>query len=113
MPNAPLTFCRHSGCRTLVASGYCREHKGMYRRESAAARGYGHWWRNAKGTGMADRYLAQNPLCGECKKEGRVTLATCVDHVVPHRGDKSLLRDWNNLQSLCGPHHNKKTARGE
>lgn len=39
---------------------------------------------------------------------GRVTTATAVDYIVPHRGDPT------NLQSLCTPHHspNKREARG-
>ena len=28
-----------------------------------------------------------------------------VDHVVPHRGDRQLFWDANNLQSLCKPCH--------
>jgi 5-methylcytosine-specific restriction protein A len=62
---------------------------------------------------MRDLFLASHPLCVECEKEGRVEAATLVDHKVPHRGDSRLLRDWNNLQSLCDRHHNEKTARGE
>jgi 5-methylcytosine-specific restriction endonuclease McrA len=30
-----------------------------------------------------------------------VAAAFAVDHIVPHRGDRRLLLDRNNLQSLC------------
>jgi 5-methylcytosine-specific restriction protein A len=62
---------------------------------------------------MADRFIATHPLCVECLKEGRTEAAVVVDHIVPHRGDPKLLRDWSNLQSLCRRHHNEKTARGQ
>lgn len=41
---------------------------------------------------------------------GKVTAATEVDHIVPHRGDERLFRDEKNLQSLCRPCHSRKTA---
>jgi 5-methylcytosine-specific restriction enzyme A len=55
------------------------------------------------------RYQLQlEPLCQQCLKERRVTPATQVDHIRPHRGD------WNEfrtgaLQSLCADCHVRKT----
>lgn len=44
--------------------------------------------------------LATHPLCANCLKHGRTTLATVADHVIPHRGDHDLF--WQGeLQSLC------------
>ncbi|USK87225.1 HNH endonuclease [Peribacillus asahii] len=44
-----------------------------------------------------------------CIKDGRLTGAQMVDHIVPiKRGGAQL--DMNNLQSLCNACHNKKTA---
>ena len=57
-------------------------------------------WRNVR-----RRHLDRHPLCVMCAKEQRVTAATVVDHIVPHRGDMVLFWDQNNLQSLCKPHH--------
>ena len=34
-----------------------------------------------------------------------------VDHIIPHKGDEALFWDEDNLQSLCTPCHNQKTAR--
>jgi 5-methylcytosine-specific restriction protein A len=52
--------------------------------------------------------LAGQPLCVQCETEGRVTLATDVDHVVAKSkgGDDSL----DNLQALCHECHSKKTV---
>ena len=80
-------------------------------RPSAAKRGYGYWWSNSKGTGLRDMYLKKNPLCAMCRAQGRDEAAKHVDHIVPHRGDPKLLKDPDNLESLCEAHHNSKSAR--
>lgn len=77
-------------------------------RGNSAARLYDRRWRKRRRV-----KLLKDPLCEECKREGRLTLATDVDHVIPHRGDRRLFDDDDNLQSLCKPCHSKKTARGE
>jgi len=44
------------------------------------------------------RFLNQNPLCVMCEKEGRVTVAEEVDHIIPlHKGGPDT---WDNLQGL-------------
>ncbi|WP_367363511.1 HNH endonuclease [Mesotoga sp.] len=52
--------------------------------------------------------LNSEPLCRECKKHGRLTLATEVDHIIPlsKGGDNSP----GNLQPLCHACHSRKTA---
>jgi len=52
-----------------------------------------------------------NPLCVECEKEGRTVAAHATDHIVPHKGDRSLFWESTNWQSLCERHHNEKSAR--
>lgn len=61
---------------------------------------YGHTWRQVR-----TRHLATHPLCVFCGKLNRVTPATVVDHIIPHRGDEVLFWDADNLQSLCKPCH--------
>ena len=50
-----------------------------------------------------------NPFCVKCYEEGHITMATVVDHIVPHRGDQKLFWDRSNWQPLCEHHHNVKT----
>jgi len=53
------------------------------------------------------------PILSGCHAAGRVTAATVVDHVVPHRGDPVLMWDEiGNWQSLCTDCHGAKTIRG-
>ena len=58
-------------------------------------------------------HLSAHPYCVYCRKAGKVTLATVVDHIKPHRGDPELRWDMNNLQSLCQPHHDATKQREE
>lgn len=74
-------------------------------RETAAARGYGGRWQKARAT-----FLARSPLCVACATEGRVTAATVVDHITPHKGDQGRFWDTDNWQPLCKAHHDRKTA---
>ena len=45
----------------------------------------------------------------ECEKRGKLTPATVVDHIVPHRGDRKLFWDEKNWQPLCKRCHDTKT----
>jgi 5-methylcytosine-specific restriction enzyme A len=78
-----------------------------HQRGTAHQRGYGARWQKARAG-----WLVAHPLCAACERQGRVTAATVVDHVIPHRGDMALF--WaaaTNWQSLCKPCHDAKTAR--
>jgi len=74
-------------------------------RQTTAERGYGGRWQKARET-----FLKRAPLCAECQRQGRVTLARIVDHVKPHKGDQDLFWDTSNWQPLCKPCHDRKTA---
>lgn len=105
MPRKPNRPCRHPACPELSDRVYCPKHRGAYQRESASNRGYDARWRRAR-----KRYLTQYPLCLECQSQGKLTSATVVDHIQPHRGDKDLLWDERNWQPLCKDCHDRKTG---
>ena len=76
---------------------------------TAADRGYDHTWRKAR-----EGWLRKHPLCVYCEREGRVTAATILDHIIPHRGNQELF--WaseTNWQSLCKTHHDGQKAQEE
>ena len=113
MPYKPSRPCRYQGCPNLTdhPRGYCSLHlSGKYREEDSKRppsheRGYDRHWRKERWA-----YLTENPLCVECLKEERVTPATIVDHIIPPKGNQELFWDRSNWQSLCKPHHDRKTA---
>ena len=72
-------------------------------RPSARQRGYDSQWDKAR----AD-YLIAHPRCQFC---GGV--ATTVDHIIAHRGDRGLFWNPANWQPLCTPCHNSVKQRIE
>ena len=120
-----LTICKYPGCHTSVPYGqrYCKRHEEQgkkrdaeankerrrffdTKRGSASQRGYTSKWRQ-----VSKRFLARHPYCVECYKQGRMTLATEVDHIKPHKGDHELMWSESNWQPLCHSCHSRKTAR--
>ena len=99
--------CSHPGCSALANGRFCEDHKGSEdrRRGSASQRGYDNRWQKYRKS-----FLEQHPLCIMCEREGDITVATVVDHIIPHKGDQGLFWDWNNHQPLCEFHHNQKTG---
>lgn len=71
---------------------------------SRHARGYGAAWVKLRATILA----RDNYLCQPCQREGRITPATQVDHIIQKAkggGD-----DHGNLQSICAACHDAKSA---
>lgn len=56
-----------------------------------------------------ERLFARDPLCAECRKHKRVTIATIRDHVIPLAQGGQDTPD--NCQGLCGPCHDAKSRR--
>ena len=77
-------------------------------RGTAHQRGYGHKWRTARLV-----FLRQHPLCVFCEKQGQVTEARVVDHIVPHRGNMTLFWDRKNWQALCVTCHSSTKQASE
>ena len=75
---------------------------------TTAQRGYGGKWQKAR-----LQFLDQNPLCAQCQRDGCVTPATVVDHIVPHRGNQDLFWNRKNWQALCKACHDLKTSSGQ
>ncbi len=112
MPKLPLRPCNHPGCPELTARTYCPAHEKQRKqrkemeRGNSKERGYDYHWQQVRKI-----YLAEHPLCVKCLIEKRIVKATIVDHITPHKGDRNLMYDENNLQALCKHHHDQKTSR--
>lgn len=113
MPKRASKSCRHPGCAAIATLGaYCDAHQvtakaGTFsdaRRGTASERGYGSDW--AK---LRKRILRRDKgLCQICLAGGKYRPAKSVDHIKPkfEGGDDH----DENLQSLCKPCHDAKTA---
>ena len=109
----PLRQCTHGGCRELTQNTKCPKHETLEAKESdsrrgtARERGYDSRWSKASRT-----YLRSHPICQclECKANNKLTPATVVDHIIPHRGDMVLFWDTSNWQSMSKRCHDRKTA---
>ena len=104
-------LCQAMGCGTIVKDkAWCEQHQPARpkdRRKSASQRGYGVVWRRFR-----RKYLADYPLCEDCKERGRVSPAEEVHHIkkLADGGDKL---DEDNCMGLCKVHHTVRTNRGE
>jgi 5-methylcytosine-specific restriction protein A len=76
--------------------------------KTALERGYNYRWQKASKV-----FLLDNPLCVYCGKLGRITPATVVDHIIPHKGDEELFWDVGNWQPLCKLCHDSVKADEE
>lgn len=96
MPSKPKVF-RPGGSKTQAELDHAYDN----RRGSARERGYDARWDRASAA-----FKMRYPLCLGCQAVGRVTATFLVDHVVPHRGDKTAF--WNEAlwQAACEWHGN-------
>ncbi|MFX1761475.1 MULTISPECIES: HNH endonuclease [Burkholderiaceae] len=97
----------------LASPGYCAAHRGWEHRDYGRARrtfdaelGF---YKSMAWQQCRAAYLRAHPLCAHCARRGQTVTARVVDHVVPIK-DGGARFDWINLQSLCTPCHNRKTA---
>lgn len=79
-------------------------------KRKTSERGYGWKWQQARAAFLS---RPENVLCRMCEAQGRVTEATVVDHIIPHKGDSKLFWDRKNWSPLCAHCHNSTKARIE
>lgn len=113
MPRKPLKPCSYPSCPKLTDSRYCAEHKklvdkqyNLYERDKTSQKFY----QSVEWKAVKKRHLQLEPLCRECKRNGKLTKATMVDHIVPIK-QGGLPLDDSNLQSLCWSCHSKKSVQ--
>lgn len=114
MPSKPKRRCITPGCPGLwdgercTVCGRTRPKVGWRSdkiRGTRQQRGYDKAWLKLRAC-----KLKQEPLCEECLRAGKTTVATEVHHRVPFRGRNDPLRlALHNLESLCKQCHQQKT----
>jgi 5-methylcytosine-specific restriction protein A len=109
--------CKWPGCPAIVIRGvgYCTAHQSRgQRQEVDRTRDYDAgrdpravaFYRSRAWLTIRRQVLSDDPVCAQC----RIRFARAVDHVVPLLVDWSRRLDRANLQGLCDPCHNAKTA---
>lgn len=73
---------------------------------SKEAKEYRHLYNTGLWIRRRKAQLEKEPYCIMCKEEGKTRVATIADHIVPHRGDRTLFFE-GELQSLCKTHHDR------
>ncbi len=73
------------------------------KRPNSSRRGYSRTWERWRAA-----YLKEHRFCVRCGAP-----ATVVDHIKPHKGDKTLFSDRNNWQALCTHCHSSVKQREE
>src|SRR5262245_34375067 len=118
MPSAPAKPCPVPACpERIPCPQHSAERARVHERDRTQAEPWRKWYHLARWRhpvyGLRTRALARDPICRECRADGRVVASTEVDHVTPHHGDPRLFWNLENLQGLCTTCHNRKTASGE
>ncbi len=105
----PKKLCRMGGCKELAIDGqfYCAKH--AHKKNERHRYEHEQLYHSVKWRNIRAAHLRNEPLCRQCAKEGRITAANVVDHIVEHEGNLQLFYDSNNYQSLCYSCHNRKT----
>lgn len=99
MPSKPKTFRPGHLSKETVRRSYERTDS---RAEDRSFYKSGPWRR------LRAAFLAEHPLCVDCRKTGRLTPAEHVHHLLERKDRPDLALEWDNLQALCPPCHNRK-----
>jgi len=81
-------------------------HDGGYHREASDPRYHTTRWIK-----LSRRWRIAHPLCEECKRNGIIKAAECVDHIDPWPICKDYFFDRRNLQALCNSCNHLKGQR--
>lgn len=123
MPQRPKRPCSKPGCPNLTAGSFCEDHQAEAERQKAEANRYYDqhlrdkraevFYKSKAWTAARLRVLSRdNYLCQECLRQGRITRADTVHHLVEIKENWSKRLKMDNLVSLCAECHNKAHAKG-
>ncbi|MFG2683150.1 HNH endonuclease [Streptomyces sp. NPDC048392] len=106
MPRRPPSRCSACGQRR-TAGGRCGCTKAIQRQANDTRKAWSWVYDDPRWEPLRDQVLSEEAFC----RGGCGTPPTVVDHIRPHRGDEWLAFDRVNLQAMCKPCHDAKTAQ--
>ena len=109
MTSKPRKFCAAFPCFYLAEGGsaYCHKH-----RPAPAPKEADPFYLSVQWRAFRDWYISRHPVCEQCEKDGRLTRATMVDHIVELKDGGAAISE-SNVQSLCWKCHGVKTAEAK
>lgn len=113
MPYRPKHPCSYPGCPNLTYERYCSEHRKLVNAQYDARlrdRGTAEFYHSREWKRLRQNFLIEHPFCEECRRNGKLTKASVVDHIVPIRQGGPALEE-KNLQALCASCHGAKSIR--
>ncbi len=114
MPRSAPTPCRYPCCAQVLSKpGYCAAHQPTvhkdYGRRRRAFDAEVDFYKSTLWRSVRSAFLREHPLCGQCQAKGLIRPAVVVDHKTPIKAGGERFVE-SNLQSLCIPCHNRKSA---
>jgi 5-methylcytosine-specific restriction enzyme A len=121
MPSRPMRQCAAPSCRNLSKNTYCDKCRAVRKQQKQITdKHYNDNVRNKERAAFYKsrqwtklrQYILQRDhrLCQPCQRNSKITAGNIVDHIIPLEVDMALGLEPNNLQTICKPCHNKKTA---
>jgi 5-methylcytosine-specific restriction enzyme A len=109
--HAVRRYCPVQNCPNRTNGGLCPEHAN----KKQHARFNYTWQRLYRRTAwkrLRERVLFEEPICGDCKRDGRITASQDVHHL-KRPTNETQFYERANLQALCRPCHSTRTGLGE
>lgn len=110
MPDSPPHFCNEPGCHELTKASRCPRHTRAHRASIDSRGDHRGIYKTAIWQRLRVAVLKDEPWCRKHLTEYNEHVpATVVDHVIP-LANQGAPFDRSNLQPLCKPCHDSKTA---
>lgn len=113
MPTIPTnTKCSTLGCKNPRSklNSYCTEHGGLNTISTQERKEFVSMYKTSQWHTLRQGQLSRQPLCESCMSQGKVAMATHVDHVFPWAKINKQAFYHNLFQSLCPECHSVKTV---
>jgi len=101
-------YCAAFPCNQIAVKGaYCSQHQ-----PTGAPKETDPFYLSVRWRRFRAWYLGKHPLCERCEREGRLTPADMVDHIIEIK-DGGALTSEDNAESMCWKCHGIKTAEAK